>query len=79
MAQTTIKTTKKITRKLSTAVGLLSFVAFIVQGLGTTWGFESVAQQLTQTALLFSGAINVFFLGTTTQKNITEKSDDENK
>lgn len=79
MAQTTIKTTKKITRKLSTAVGLLSFVAFIVQGLGTTWGFESVAQQLTQTALLFSGAINVFFLGTTTQKNITEKSDEENK
>lgn len=79
MAQTTIKTTKKITRKLSTAVGLLSFVAFIVQGLGTTWGFESVAQQLTQTALLFSGAINVFFLGTTTQKNITEKSDEEGK
>lgn len=79
MAQTTIKTTKKITRKLSTAVGLLSFVAFIVQGLGTTWGFESVAQQLTQTALLFSGAINVFFLGTTTQKNITEKSDGESK
>ncbi len=78
MAQT-IKTTKKITRKLSTAVGLLSFVAFIVQGLGTTWGFEGVAEQLTQTALLFSGAINVFFLGTTTQKNITEKGDGETK
>lgn len=75
MAQTyqQIKTGKTLTRKLSTAVGLLSFAAFIVQGLSTTWGFESVGQQITQTALLFSGAINIFFLGTTTQKNSTEK------
>jgi len=70
-----IKTSKKITRKLSLAVGLLSFGAFVVQGLGTTWGFEGVAQQITQTALLFSGAINVFFLGSTTQKGINEKED----
>lgn len=69
----TIQTSKKITRKLSIAVGLLSFAAFVVQGLGQTWGFESVGQQITQTALLFSGAINIFFLGTTTQKNSTEK------
>lgn len=68
-----IKTTKKVTRKLSFAVGFLSFAAFVVQGLGTTWGFESVAQQITQTALLFSGAINIFFLGSTAQKGIDEK------
>lgn len=74
-----IKTTKKITRKLSTAVGLLSFAAFIVQGLGTTWGFDAVAQQITQTALLFSGAINVFFLGSTSQKNIDEKEKENEK
>lgn len=74
MAQT-IQVNKKLTRKLSTAVGLLSFVAFIVQGLGSTWGFEGIAQQLTQTALLFSGAINIYFLGSTTQKNITEKEE----
>ena len=78
MAQTTIKTTKKITRKLSTAVGLLSFFAFIIQGLGPTWGFEAVSQQITQTALLVSGAINLFFLGSTTQKNITEKENEKN-
>lgn len=72
-----IKTTKKITRKLSTAVGLLSFAAFIVQGLGQTWGFDAVAQQMTQTALLFSGAINIFFLGDTTRKNITEDEKNE--
>lgn len=70
-----ISTTKRITRKLSLAVGLLSFAAFVVQGLGTTWGFEPIAQQITQTALLFSGAINVFFLGSTTQKGIDEKGE----
>lgn len=65
--------TKKTTRQLSIAVGLLSFAAFIVQGLGTTWGFEGVAKQLTQTALLFSGGINIYFLGITNQKNIADK------
>ena len=74
---TTITTSKTITRKLSTAVGLLSFAAFIVQGLSTTWGFESIGEQIVQTALLFSGAINVFFLGSTTQKNIAEKTEEE--
>ena len=69
----TIKTSKKVTRKLSIAVGLLSFAAFVIQGLGNTWGFPVVAQQITQTALLFSGAINLFFLGSTTQKNIAEQ------
>lgn len=75
----TIPTTKKMTRKLSIAVGLLSFAAFIVQGLSQTWGFESVGQQITQTALLFSGAINIFFLGTTTQKNSSEKEKQNEK
>lgn len=70
-----IKTSKKITRKLSAAVGLLSFAAFIIQGLSTTWGFEAVGQQITQTALLFSGGVNIYFLGSTVQKNIQE---DEN-
>lgn len=64
---------KKTTRQLSIAVGLLSFTAFIVQGLGSTWGFESVAQQITQTALLFSGGINIYFLGITNQKDIDDK------
>ena len=81
MVQTyqTIKATKKVTRKLSVAVGLLSFAAFIVQGLGTTWGFDSVAQQITQTALLFSGAINIFFLGDTNRKNMEEADNEKAK
>lgn len=65
---TTIKTSPTTMRKLSLAVGLLSFAAFVVQGLGTTWGFEGVAEQITQTCLLFSGAINIYFAGSTTQK-----------
>ena len=70
---------KKTTRQLSIAVGLLSFTAFIVQGLGSTWGFEGVAQQITQTALLFSGGINIYFLGITNQKDIAEKEKSNEK
>ena len=68
----TIKATKKVTRKLSTAVGLLSFAAFVIQGLAKTWGFEAVGEQIVQTALIVSGAINIFFLGDTTRKNIED-------
>ena len=70
MAQTIqpIKTPISVQRKLSIAVGLLSFGAFIAQGLGQTWGFPGLGEQITQTALLFSGGINLFFLGSTAQK-----------
>ena len=74
-----MKLKKKTTRQLSIAVGLLSFAAFIVQGLGTTWGFEEVAKQITQTALLFSGGINIYFLGVTNQKNNEEKENENKK
>lgn len=77
MAQTTIKTTKKITRKLSTAVGLLSFFAFIIQGLGATFGFQGVANQIVQACLIVSGAVNIYFLGNTSQKNIQEAEQNE--
>ena len=77
-----MKLKKSTTRQLSIAVGLLSFFAFVIQGLGTTWGFEEVAKQITQTALLFSGGINIYFLGVTNQKNNADKeklNDNENK
>lgn len=66
---------KKTTRQLSIAVGLLSFIAFIIQGLGSTWGFEELSKQLVQTALLFSGGVNIYFLGVTNQKNNADKED----
>ena len=74
-----MKLKKKTSRQLSIAVGLLCFFAFVIQGLGTTWGFEEVAKQLTQTALLFSGGINIYFLGVTNQKNIAEKENQDEK
>lgn len=74
-----MKLKKKTTRQLSIAVGLLSFTAFIIQGLGSTWGFEEIGKQLTQTALLFSGGINIYFLGITAQKNSVDKEKDNEK
>lgn len=79
MAIQPVKTTISTQRKLSIAVGLLSFAAFIIQGLGTTWGFAGPAQQITETALLFSGGINLYFLGATTQKITEENKDEKNK
>lgn len=70
-----IETSISTTKKLSIAVGLLSFAAFVVQGLGTTWGFADIGEQITQTCLLFSGAVNLFFLGNTTQKITQEKKE----
>ena len=72
-----MKLKKSTTRQLSIAVGLLSFSAFVIQGLGTTWGFEEVAKQITQTALLFSGGINIYFLGVTNQKNNVDKEKED--
>lgn len=72
-----MKLKTKTTRQLSIAVGLLSFAAFVIQGLGKTWGFESIADQIVQTALLFSGGINIYFLGVTNYKNTLDKEQDE--
>lgn len=72
-----MKLKKSTTRQLSIAVGLLSFSAFVIQGLGTTWGFEELAKQITQTALLISGGINIYFLGVTNQKNNADKEKED--
>ena len=74
-----IKTSMSVSRKLSIAVGLLAFAAFVIQGLAETWGFEALGKQIVQTALLFSGGINIYFMGNTAQKQITEKEDEKNK
>lgn len=73
----TIATSLSTQRKLSIAVGLLSFAAFVIQGLSTTWGFKEVGEQIVQTALLFCGGINLYFLGSTTQKISEEKKENE--
>lgn len=81
MAKTTnvepIKTSISTQRKLSIAVGLLSFFAFVVQALGTTWGFAEVSTQIVQTCLAISGGISIYFLGSTTQKISEENKNGE--
>jgi hypothetical protein len=72
-----VKTSISTQRKLSIAVGLLSFSAFVIQALGQTWGFEAVATQIVQTCLAISGGISIYFLGSTTQKITEEKKQDE--
>ena len=64
---------KKLTRQLSIAAGLLSFVAFVISMLGDTWGFEKSGMQIAQTCTGISGAINLFFLGVTSYKNMEDK------
>lgn len=72
-----MKLKKKTTRQLSIAVAILSFGAFIIQGLGPTWGFEEVSKQITQTILLFVGGINIYFGGVSSQKNISDKEKED--
>lgn len=72
-----VKTSISTQRKLSIAVGLLSFSAFVIQALGQTWGFPEIATQIVQTCLAISGGISVYFLGSTTQKITEEKKQDE--
>lgn len=72
-----MKLKKKTTRQLSIAVAILSFTAFIVQGLGPTWGFEELSKQITQTFLLFVAGVNIYFGGVSSQKNIAEKEEYE--
>ena len=69
----TIETSISTQRKLSIAVGLLSFFAFVIQALGTTWGFQEVSTQIVQTCLAISGGISIYFLGSTTPKISEEK------
>ena len=70
-----IKTPRTIQRKLSLASGLLSFGAFVISGLGPVWGFEDPAKQITETILVFVGAISIFFLGHTTRKETEEENE----
>lgn len=63
-----INAPQKLTDKLSIASGLLCFSAVVVAGLGETWGFPEVAIQIADTCYKISGAITVYFLGSTSRK-----------
>lgn len=69
----------KTSQQLSLAVGLLSAAAFIIGELGGTWGFEALAHQIVQTILAFVAAINIYFLGHTSNKISAEKEKENGK
>lgn len=72
-----IKTNLTIQRKLSIAAGLLSAVAYFISLLAETWGFGGVGKQIVQTFLAANSVINLYFLGSTTQKIAEENKQDE--
>lgn len=60
-------------KKLSLAVGVLTFVAAAFLLLGDTWGFSALAKQIFASITGITALINLYFLGSTAQKITEEK------
>jgi hypothetical protein len=73
MAVQPIKVSMSIQKKLSLAAGILSAIAYFISVIKGTWGFDAVGEQIVQTFLAANSVINLFFLGSTTEKIRTEK------
>lgn len=73
-----MKLSKKTTEQLSLAGGILGALAFLVTQLGSTWGFNAIALQISQTLLAVAGVIEMYFLGHTVKK-ITDKESSDGK
>lgn len=58
-------------KKLSLAVGVLTFIAAAFLLLGDQWGFSPLAKQIFTSITGITALINLYFLGSTAQK-ITE-------
>lgn len=55
-------------KKLSVALGILSFMAALVLIQGDTWGFPELAKQIFASITGFVSLFNMYFLGTTAEK-----------
>lgn len=62
-------------RKISMAMGVLSFIAAFVLFQGDTWGFPELAKQIFASITGTISLVNLYFLGSTTQKISNERSD----
>ena len=73
MAVQQIKTSLPVQRKLSLAAGILSATAAFISLIKGTWGFDGVGDQIVTTLLAATTIINLYFLGSTSQKITGEK------
>ena len=74
-----IKTSLTVQRKLSLAAGILSAIATFVSLISKTWGFAGVGEQIVTTFLAANTVINMYFLGSTSQKITEDKKDEGSK
>ncbi|MGV9002357.1 MAG: hypothetical protein ACOH18_05395 [Candidatus Saccharimonadaceae bacterium] len=58
-------------KKISIALGILTFVAAFALLQGQVWGFDALAKQIFTAITGTTALVNLYFLGTTSQK-ITE-------
>ncbi len=58
-------------KKISIALGALTFVAAFVLLQGDIWGFDAFAKQIFTAITGTTALVNIYFLGSTSQK-ITE-------
>lgn len=55
-------------KKISVALGILTFVAAFVLLQGDVWGFDAFAKQVFSAITGTTALVNLYFLGSTTEK-----------
>lgn len=60
-------------KKISIALGILTFIAAFIVLQGGIWGFDEFAKQLFTAITGTTALVNLYFLGSTTEKIATEK------
>lgn len=59
-------------KKISIALGILTFVAAFIVLQGGIWGFDELAKQIFTAITGTTALVNIYFLGSTAQK-VTEE------
>lgn len=60
-------------KKISIALGVLTFVAAFVLLQGDVWGFSALAKQIFSAITGTTALVNLYFLGSTTEKIASNK------
>ena len=60
-------------KKISIALGVLTFLAAFVLLQGDVWGFSALAKQIFSAITGTTSLVNLYFLGSTTEKIVNDK------